>query len=287
MKKIIACRLLVLVAGYGCSFLFGPKQEKTAAELVEQGRAEFADADYKKAIEAYRKLKDWYPFSQYAKEAELKIADAHYRLEEYELEPSTARHVRVVCLGNDSGAHGKWNNIMETRINALPFPEAYPPRVSAPGLEKTCRTLLPHRPEPRRSGGSVSFTLDCDPDGQNYLTLKFWGGKKTYGNLHLFHGKKQISCLSSQDGWPALDGFNKKPRSPFPGRFWYSTYPIPRSITDGKDSVRLRVVSFGSWYNYVSPYKRSQNLQRLNVQITCEPLPVTTTGSKISDKLLK
>lgn len=84
MKKIIACLLLVLVAGYGCSFLFGPKQEKTAAELVEQGREEFADEDYKKAIEAYRKLKDWYPFSQYAKEAELKIADAHYRLKEYE-----------------------------------------------------------------------------------------------------------------------------------------------------------------------------------------------------------
>ena len=84
MKKIIACLLLLLAAGYGCSYLFAPEQEKTAAELVEQGREEFADEKYQKAIEAYRKLKDWYPFSQYAKEAELKIADAHYRLKEYE-----------------------------------------------------------------------------------------------------------------------------------------------------------------------------------------------------------
>ena len=84
MKKIIACLLLVLAAGYGCSFLFGTEQEKTAAELVELGRKEYADEKYQKAIEAYRKLKDWYPFSQYAKEAELKVADAHYRLQEYE-----------------------------------------------------------------------------------------------------------------------------------------------------------------------------------------------------------
>ena len=84
MKKIIICLLLVLVSGFGCSFLFAPEQEKTANELAEQGREEFAEEKYQKAVEAYRKLKDWYPFSQYAKEAELKIADAHYQLKEYE-----------------------------------------------------------------------------------------------------------------------------------------------------------------------------------------------------------
>jgi len=64
--------------------LFGPKEEKTAAQLVAEGRKEFADEDYRQAIEAYAKLKDWYPFSRFAKEAELKVADAYYHLKNYE-----------------------------------------------------------------------------------------------------------------------------------------------------------------------------------------------------------
>jgi len=83
MKRIIACLLVAAIAVYGCS-AFGPKEEKTAGQLAEEGRQEFSDGDYKSAIEAYEKLKDWYPFSKFAKEAELKVADAHYRLDEYE-----------------------------------------------------------------------------------------------------------------------------------------------------------------------------------------------------------
>jgi len=76
--------MAVVMAAYGCSW-FGPKEEeKTAAQLAEAAREEFGDKDYKSAREIYTKLMDWYPFSTFAKEAELKIADAHYRLEEYE-----------------------------------------------------------------------------------------------------------------------------------------------------------------------------------------------------------
>jgi outer membrane protein assembly factor BamD len=60
------------------------KQEKTAEELAEEGKTYFEKKDYKGAIESYEKLTDWYPFSTHAKEAELKIADSHYHLDEYE-----------------------------------------------------------------------------------------------------------------------------------------------------------------------------------------------------------
>ena len=83
MKRLLLCLLVVIFAVYGCS-AFGTKEEKTAAQLATEGREEYADGDYKSAIEAYEKLKDWYPFSAFAKEAELKVADAHYHLEEYE-----------------------------------------------------------------------------------------------------------------------------------------------------------------------------------------------------------
>ena len=67
----------------GCSW-FQPKKEKTARELAEEGMEAFKDEDYKKSIESFEKLKDWYPFSQYAILAELKLGDAHYQRKEYE-----------------------------------------------------------------------------------------------------------------------------------------------------------------------------------------------------------
>ena len=57
---------------------------KTAQELVNDGMEAFNSQRYRAAIESFDKLKDWYPFSKYAILAELKIADAHFYLGEYE-----------------------------------------------------------------------------------------------------------------------------------------------------------------------------------------------------------
>lgn len=67
----------------GCAW-FQTKEEKTAQELAEQGRAAFRDKNYTKTIEAFEKLRDWYPFSEYAILAELRLGDAHYHRKEYE-----------------------------------------------------------------------------------------------------------------------------------------------------------------------------------------------------------
>ena len=75
--------LVLMLALAGCSWS-KPKTEKTAEELAADGRSYFTDEKYDKAISSYKKLKDWYPFSVHAKEAELKIADAHYRRESYD-----------------------------------------------------------------------------------------------------------------------------------------------------------------------------------------------------------
>jgi outer membrane protein assembly factor BamD len=67
----------------GCAF-FEPKDNLPAQELAAEGMDEFESGDYTKAIEHFEKLKDWYPFSKFAILAELKIADAYYRKQEYE-----------------------------------------------------------------------------------------------------------------------------------------------------------------------------------------------------------
>lgn len=76
------CLLLVLAVA-GCSW-FGKKPEKTATELATDGEKYFAKKDYEKSIEVYKRLKDWYPYSKFAKEAEIRIADSHYNLKQYD-----------------------------------------------------------------------------------------------------------------------------------------------------------------------------------------------------------
>ncbi len=61
-----------------------PDIDKPAHELARNGMDEYAEKNYRKSIRYFEKLRDWYPFSKFAKLAELKIADAHFNLKEYD-----------------------------------------------------------------------------------------------------------------------------------------------------------------------------------------------------------
>lgn len=84
MKRLISFALIAFVA---LTFLScGPKnkEEKLAPELAEDARVQFEKERYKEAIEIYTKLRDWYPFDKLAIEAEYNIAEAHFKMEEYD-----------------------------------------------------------------------------------------------------------------------------------------------------------------------------------------------------------
>jgi outer membrane protein assembly factor BamD len=82
MNKAAAAMTLILIL-VGCAW-FQSADEESSQDLVSNGMYHYENASYRKAIESFEKLKDWYPYSKYAILAELKIADAHYHLEEYE-----------------------------------------------------------------------------------------------------------------------------------------------------------------------------------------------------------
>ncbi len=91
MKRLIVIGIIILLLGSGCSTLkktwnsiTGKDEIGSAQQLAWDGMDAYENGDYKDAIEYFQKLKDWYPFSKYAILAELKIADAHYHLEQYE-----------------------------------------------------------------------------------------------------------------------------------------------------------------------------------------------------------
>lgn len=80
-QSIIILWLTVQV--FGCAW-FQPKEEKTARDLAEEGMKAYEDNDFRNSLEAFEKLRDWYPFSKYALLADLKLGDAHYNLKEYD-----------------------------------------------------------------------------------------------------------------------------------------------------------------------------------------------------------
>ncbi len=81
--RLIPVLVIILSIGSGCA-LFQTKEEKYAQELASDGMEAYQEGKYKGAIESFEKIKDWYPFSKYAILAELKIADSHYKLKEFD-----------------------------------------------------------------------------------------------------------------------------------------------------------------------------------------------------------
>ena len=119
-------------------------------------------------------------------------------------------------------------------------------------LGEPCRRIGPD--------GSLAFDLRCDPGKQNYLTVKFWGSDSEMATLFLFDGGRRIGKYG--DASPELDlGMGG---AAFPGRFYYTTYLLPRSMTAGKDTVRVKLGAVGALSPYEShPRKRERPLKGL------------------------
>ncbi len=91
MKRLYIICFILWFVGSGCAAineawlaLTGAEEEYTAQELAWTAMDFYESGDYTRSIEKFEKLKDWFPFSRYAILAELKIGDAHYKLQQYE-----------------------------------------------------------------------------------------------------------------------------------------------------------------------------------------------------------
>ena len=71
----------------GCALLdefFPEEEEKGPAELMSDGMSNLEKGRYENASENFQNVKDRYPYSKYAITAELKMADALFKTEEFE-----------------------------------------------------------------------------------------------------------------------------------------------------------------------------------------------------------
>ena len=62
----------------------GNEFSASAQQLAWDGMEAYEDGDYKEGIEYFQQIKDLFPFSKYVILAELKIADSHYHLKNYD-----------------------------------------------------------------------------------------------------------------------------------------------------------------------------------------------------------
>lgn len=90
IKKNIAARvalvLFFMLTLNGCALIdrwFMPEPELNAEELFEAGNDAIRAKDYVRSVEYFTKLKESFPFSPYAVEAELSLADSYYLDEEW------------------------------------------------------------------------------------------------------------------------------------------------------------------------------------------------------------
>ncbi len=86
-------------------------------------------------------------------------------------------------------------------------------------------------------GGGIAVTFKCDPTQQNYLTAKFYGEKlENEGSSGVILADENGNNLNAVNGYR---NFMFGTGHPFENRFIFSTYIIPKTLTEGKDSITL------------------------------------------------
>jgi len=86
MLKWLCVGLLLIFCLGGCAIWdrFFSEEEKAPAELMSEGMEDFDKGSFEAASEEFQKLKDRYPYSKFAIEAELMMANAQYKRKLYD-----------------------------------------------------------------------------------------------------------------------------------------------------------------------------------------------------------
>ena len=102
--------------------------------------------------------------------------------------------------------------------------------------------------------GSMSFKMKVKPDELNFLTLKLQQDTSTFAPapMALFYGDEQIGYMNGREGYSTPGNLYRGQGQT--GNWVYATSALPQSITEGKQSVRLRVVAYDPHGGPMSDY---------------------------------
>lgn len=125
------------------------------------------------------------------------------------------------------------------------------------GLGEHSVKLLPSGTETRWESAPMEFVLKVDGEQQNYITVRLWGSDKgeELGRLLVFVDGKQLGYRGAGDHG-SLNQTEAEAEAP--GRFIYQTLPLPIHLTNGKSSVKVRVVALGPRWWYGDTFEKYQ-----------------------------
>ncbi|WP_158285855.1 MULTISPECIES: hypothetical protein [unclassified Caulobacter] len=122
------------------------------------------------------------------------------------------------------------------------------------GLGIAARRLPPAAPGERFSG-ELKFSLAVDPAIQNYASIRLWGGDVNDGKLVLFCDGRQVGYRHLGDV-EILDIGTQAP--PFAGRFTYRTFPLPITLTKGRQRLDCAIRASGPFAVYTQKFESFQ-----------------------------
>ncbi|ESQ79325.1 hypothetical protein AEYBE204_09965 [Asticcacaulis sp. YBE204] len=133
-------------------------------------------------------------------------------------------------------AHGLTSEASDTIVGALNQP---------------ARRFLPLKPGSANTdewrGGSTAFKLKVDGTGQNYLSVRLWGGDDSANRATLYCDGKQVGYRQLSDIDILDQGTHGKVK---PGHFHYVTHTLPLALTTGKASISCSIRATGPIWRY-------------------------------------
>jgi len=97
-----------LLSAGGCGWFSSSTKEEpeqSGDALIQEGLDAYQLKKYERATEAFQKLKDRFPYSQYAVLAELKLADSYYLNKDYELAATSYKEFEKMHPTNEVVAY--------------------------------------------------------------------------------------------------------------------------------------------------------------------------------------
>ncbi|MFH1241523.1 MAG: outer membrane protein assembly factor BamD [Pseudomonadota bacterium] len=80
---LVGASVVFLLNGCALWDRFFKEEEKTPDQLMSEGMEDFKKGKYEEATEIFQKIKDRYPYSKFALEAELRMADSLFNRDQY------------------------------------------------------------------------------------------------------------------------------------------------------------------------------------------------------------
>ncbi len=81
--------------------------------------------------------------------------------------------------------------------------------------------------------GRLDFSVRVDPERQNHLTVRFWSEDEVPGAINLVDGEGETVSYGRLD--------HPTSKNLVPEQWFYSTVRLPRDMTEGRETVRLRL----------------------------------------------